>query len=91
MVKKNLSALDTPPIPSSCANWDTASEAALIDFLLKNKAEAGDGTNFKTPTFKKAAVHLIPFTQKGGAKSALSCKNKWFRVCMFYHTIENIC
>ena len=69
---------------STHVSWDMGSEAALIDFLLEHKSEAGDGINFKVPTFKKAAIHLISFTLKGGAKSAASCKNKWAWVCTLY-------
>ena len=76
------------PHTSNRANWDIASEAALIQFLLKHKSNASDGINFKAPTFKVAAVHLNHLTSfdskstiKGGAKNSASCKNKWARVC----------
>jgi hypothetical protein len=73
------------PPTSTRANWDTACEAALIKFLLKHKSEAGDGVNFKMPTFKAAAVHLASFTVKGGAKTEPSCKNKYAQVCALQH------
>ena len=83
MAKKQRSS-DSDAPASTCVSWDMGSKAALIDFLLEHKLETGDGINLKVPTFKKAAIHLIPFNLKGGAKSAASCKNKWARVCTLY-------
>ena len=34
------------------AVWTSCEEAALVDFLVENKAEAGDGGNFKNATFQ---------------------------------------
>ena len=84
MAKKKPASSDAPG--STCAHWDTASKAALITFLLEHKSEAGDGMSFKAPTFNKAAIHLIPFTLKGGAKNVASCKNKWAWVCALYQS-----
>ena len=84
MAKKKSASSDAPA--STHASWDTASEAALIAFLLKHKSEADDGINFKALTFKKAAIYMIPFTCKCGAKSAASCNNKWARVCALYES-----
>jgi hypothetical protein len=78
MAKKKPASSDAPA--STHASWDTASEAALIDIFLEPKSEAGNGINFKAPTFKKAAIHLLPFTLKGGARIVASCKNKWAQV-----------
>ena len=74
-MKRATSATDGPT--STCAQLDTGSEAALIDFLLQHVSVAGDGINLKALTFKKAAIHLIPFTVKGGANNERVCKNKW--------------
>ena len=84
MAKKIPASSDAPG--STRTRWDTVSEAALITFLLEHKSEAGDGMSFKAPTFEKAAIHLIPFTLKGGAKNVASCKNKWARVCALYQS-----
>jgi len=78
MAKKRPASSDAA---STHTSWDTTSEAALIDFLLGHKSEAGDRFKFKALTFKKAAIHLIPFTLKGGAKNPALCKNKWAQVC----------
>ena len=70
MAWKKPASSEAPPTTSSCASWDTAGGAALIDFLLlEHRSEAGDGINFKAPTFKKAAIHMAPLTVKGGVKS----------------------
>jgi hypothetical protein len=42
------------------AIWTPAEETALVDFLVDNKAEAGDGGNFKKATFQRAANNIAP-------------------------------
>jgi len=54
---------------------------ALIIFLQDHLSEAGDGKNFKTAMWNAAAVHMIAHCVKGGAKTAVACKNKYARVC----------
>lgn len=80
-------ATSEDPSTSTCAIWDTACEAALIEFLFKHKSKAGNGFNFKMPTFKAAAVHLASSTAKDGAKTATLCKNKWVQIC----TLQLLC
>ena len=63
------------------AHWPASDEAALIDFLVVRKAEAGDGFNFKAVTWQAAAIHMVAHTEKGDPKTARVCKNKWARVC----------
>ncbi|KAF8808573.1 hypothetical protein BYT27DRAFT_7096381 [Phlegmacium glaucopus] len=46
--------------------WTTAEETALVDFLGDNKAEAGDGRNFKTTTFQRAVSQIAPLHEHGG-------------------------
>ena len=67
------------------AIWTPAEEAALVDFLVDNKAEAGDGGNFKKATFQRAANKIAPLRECGAAKTVKSIQNKWATVC-FYHT-----
>jgi len=62
-------------------SWPASDEAALIEFLLTCKAEAGDGFNFKAVTWKAADAHMVAYTEKGDPKTALICKNKWHWVC----------
>jgi hypothetical protein len=59
------------------AAWTLADETTLINFLWDNKAVAGDGMAFKSPTWTAAAALLMKTRTKGGAKNAASCKNKW--------------
>ncbi|KAI0273028.1 hypothetical protein BGY98DRAFT_921795 [Russula aff. rugulosa BPL654] len=86
MARKKPATSEDPPT-STRAIWNTACEAALIEFLFKHKSEASDGFNLKMPTFKAAVVHLASFTAKGGAKTTASCKNKWAQVC----TLQLLC
>lgn len=62
------------------AHWTTAEELVFVDFLVANKAEAGDGSNFKAATFQKAANHLAHLLERGAAKNAKSCGNKYCAV-----------
>jgi hypothetical protein len=59
------------------AHWTTSDEAALIDFLVEHKAEAGDGFTFKGPIWKAAAVHIVAYNVRGNPKTDHVCKNKW--------------
>jgi hypothetical protein len=65
---------------STSAYWTAPEELVLIDFLVANKVEAGDGTNFKAPTFQKAAKHLAPLYKCGAPKNVKSCSNKFCAV-----------
>ena len=62
------------------ASWSTADETELLLFLIEHIAEAGDGSNFKTSTFKAASLVLDKTRTKGGPKTAKVCKNKWMSV-----------
>lgn len=65
------------------AQWSIADEKALILFLIKQKAEGGDGGNFKKVTFQRAAEVLAKEKYKGGPKDWQSCKNKWSKVSLY--------
>ena len=68
-------------LPLMVAHWPTSDEAALINFLVEHKAEAGDGFSFKGATWNAAAVHMVAYTARGDPKTDHVCKNKWARVC----------
>jgi hypothetical protein len=63
------------------AVWTSAEEAALVDYLVDNRAEAGDGGSFKIPTFQQALPHLTHLHKSGPIKTAKICKNKYNVVC----------
>jgi hypothetical protein len=58
-------------------NWSITEEEAMLNFLIVNKVEAGDGFNF---TWSKVAAHLKPLRTEGGVKTAKKCKEKWGQV-----------
>ena len=60
---------------------------ALIDYLHDHWAEAGDGGNFKVPTFNAAAEHLAPLLTQGGKKIGTMCKTKWVSVWVFHQFV----
>jgi hypothetical protein len=63
------------------ASWTIADETVLIQFLVKHRAEAGNGFNFKTKTFSAASLVVNAVRTKGGTKTWKVCKNKWTQVC----------
>jgi hypothetical protein len=68
------------------AIWIEDDELFFITSLLKHKAEAGDGANFKTMTLAAIGQELDKHKEsdghekKGGSKDANACKSKWIRV-----------
>ena len=68
------------------AIWTPVEETALVDFLVDNKAEAGDGGNFKKATFQRAANSIAPLCECGTAKTINNIQNKWTTASHFYHT-----
>jgi hypothetical protein len=67
-------------------SWKSVEETALVAFLHDNRAEAGDGGNFKKPTWLRAAQHVAQFSAQGQTKDMKSCQNKWTAVCFSYCT-----
>jgi hypothetical protein len=65
------------------AVWTPREETALVDFLVENKAEAGDGGNFKNVTFQRAVLSLAPLHERGAPKTVKSCQNKYATVSFF--------
>ena len=63
------------------ANWSEDDTTALIEIATLCKAEAGDGGNFKGGFWKKAAAAVRKVKgQRGGVKTAQTCKTKWASV-----------
>jgi hypothetical protein len=71
----NLSIERTPR-----CEWVGVDEAKLIEFLIKNREEAGDSMTFKASTWNAAAEFVDTFRTKGGRKSSAACSNKWNKV-----------
>lgn len=61
--------------------WSFEDEKALLLFLIKHKAEGGDGMNFTNETWIAAAAEMKNHQTSGAAKTSNSCKSKWARVC----------
>jgi hypothetical protein len=59
------------------ANWNDAETLALVNFLWKHRAEAGDGGTFKNTTFNAAAADIAKLWSTGAAKNGARCKTKW--------------
>jgi hypothetical protein len=77
-------SLNNPAQPSTnddvFVNWSITEEEAILNFLIMNKAEAGDGFNFKDSTWSKVAAHVKTLRTEGGVKTAKKCKEKWGQV-----------
>jgi hypothetical protein len=56
--------------------WSSEEEALLIDYVVENKDQMGDGTSF----WSAAAEQIKPHSKKGATKTAAKCKTKWNRV-----------
>jgi hypothetical protein len=72
------------------ARWTTEDETELLNFLIEHKSEAGDGLNFKKPTWTAAATHVNEIASsrgnsRGALKSSESCKAKYRAVSVPYH------
>ena len=68
-----------PTMPAG-AIWTAPEETALVEFLVNNKAEAGDGGNFKTSTFQQAVSHITTLHERGPIKTIKSTWSKWISV-----------
>ena len=73
------------------AVWTSAEETALVEFLVENRSEAGDGGNFKSPTFQQAVAHIAPLLKEGPVKTVKSARNKWTAVCLLsrFHLVPH--
>lgn len=59
------------------AVWTAEEIDALVNYLVANHAEAGDGGNFKTATFTAASRDILPLLKVGPPKTERMCKTKW--------------
>jgi hypothetical protein len=79
-------------IPSTVSNddtqvkWSSDDEKAMIQYLINNKAHAGDGCNFKDTVWNGVATVLEAQRTDGGVKTVKKCKEKWGRVSAKYHS-----
>ncbi|KAG2358145.1 hypothetical protein BDR07DRAFT_1489822 [Suillus spraguei] len=73
------------------AQWNVAETNALLNHLLTNISEAGDGGNYKAATFTAAAAALAKanILTSGPLKMSKHCKNKWNSLKATYQEIQN--
>ncbi|KAJ7749798.1 hypothetical protein DFH07DRAFT_775298 [Mycena maculata] len=71
-------ALTEPSLPTSVnAAWLPADNKRFLAYLVKHRAEGGDGGNFKPVTHRAAAKHVNEIRKKGGPKTGKSCGQKY--------------
>ncbi|KAG1887711.1 hypothetical protein F4604DRAFT_1674887 [Suillus subluteus] len=72
------------------AQWNVAETNALLDHLLSNKSEVGDG-GFKPSTFTSAATALARanLLTAGPPKTNKRCRSKWNMLRGIYREIQN--
>ncbi|KAG1854570.1 hypothetical protein F4604DRAFT_1685943 [Suillus subluteus] len=70
--------------------WNVAETNALLDHLLSNKSEVGDG-GFKPSTFTSAATALARanLLTAGPPKTNKRCRSKWNTLRGIYREIQN--
>jgi hypothetical protein len=62
--------------------WNLADETTLINYLIENRSQAGDGGNFEDTVWSGIAPVLEAQRTEGGVKTAKKCKEKWGRVSL---------
>jgi non-homologous end joining protein Ku len=60
--------------------WSLQEETTLINHLVENRSQAGDGAHFKDTVWTAIAPILEAQRTEGGVKTAKKCKEKWGRV-----------
>ncbi|KIJ06178.1 hypothetical protein PAXINDRAFT_25329, partial [Paxillus involutus ATCC 200175] len=70
--------------------WSDTDVTGLLDLAIKEKAQAGDGTNFK-PQFWTNAAAALSDPSKGIIKTSKQCKEKWSRVRKTYTIVHKLC
>ncbi|TFK26848.1 hypothetical protein FA15DRAFT_553992, partial [Coprinopsis marcescibilis] len=55
--------------------------------LLEHRSEAGDGGNFKKPTFEAAASSIAHLHLRGAIKIFKICQNKYLALWKTYHVV----
>ncbi|KAJ6522091.1 hypothetical protein DFH09DRAFT_938552 [Mycena vulgaris] len=89
-----LAAGDPParPDPSKKENafWSHADCLAMLRYLQEHKSEAGDGCNFKLPTYNKLLPILNSTITRGGLKTTRSCQGKFDALKTIFRIIQDI-
>ncbi|KAE9388295.1 hypothetical protein BT96DRAFT_755539, partial [Gymnopus androsaceus JB14] len=70
------------------AVWTDADIHAFLDYLVANKARAGDGGNFPGAVYTEAAIEVNKALTEGAEKRVDSCKNKHTK---YLHPTFKIC
>jgi hypothetical protein len=68
------------------AHWNDLEIHALLDYLVLNRAQGGDGGNFPQETYNKAAVLLNAdetLESVGALKTGKKVKTKWTSVICY--------
>jgi hypothetical protein len=68
---------------SQKAAWTSEETTAFVNFLYENRAEAGDGGNFKATTHANAAEAISHLLRVGPKKTGKMCKTKYTGVSDF--------
>jgi hypothetical protein len=61
------------PANDAPVSWSLPEEKAMINYLIKHRAEAGDGFHFKDTSWSKVAEPLRPLRTEGGVKTGKKC------------------
>ncbi|KIJ12231.1 hypothetical protein PAXINDRAFT_83291 [Paxillus involutus ATCC 200175] len=77
-------------ISQPATSWSDTDVTALLDLAIKEKAQAGDGMNFK-PQFWTNAAAALSDPSKGIIKTSKQCKEKWSRVRKTYTIVHKLC
>ncbi|KAJ4001872.1 hypothetical protein F5050DRAFT_1891003 [Lentinula boryana] len=65
------------PVTANHAVWTDADLTCLLEFLLLNKARAGDGGSFIATVFNEAAIECNKIRTQGAKKTGKMVRNKW--------------
>ncbi|KAJ7774150.1 hypothetical protein DFH07DRAFT_702726, partial [Mycena maculata] len=72
------------------ASWSPSETKELLDFLVTQKAKAGDGGNFPGSVWTAASALLDPKVTKGGPKTAKVCLNKYTQLRGIFKVIREL-
>lgn len=88
MAKKSATAVESqlPANPGKAlpCKWYQDEELALLDFLIENQAEAGDGMLFRANTLAAAAASIAGLWKKGGVKTKDAVRTKYASVSIIF-------
>ncbi|KAJ7725520.1 hypothetical protein DFH07DRAFT_719318, partial [Mycena maculata] len=72
------------------ALWSPSETKELLDFLVTQKAKAGDRGNFPGPVWTAASALLDPKVKKGGLKTAKVYLNKYTQLRGIFKVIREL-